>query len=309
MTSKDKTEEIISLTKIRKLIGYIQGSVEMQQELKEMCKLLGVEFSLPVIGENFSSTFTMIEKALHLQQPLRALCSKTPEFIISEVEWEELHILKKLLHKFHRASEFIPISSYLATLNWLSDSLDSLATSSNGNLACAVKTCLTTIKQYNVRISDSKIPFIATLLNPALKMTYFKEHNYSQSNIREIEKGIHEIFKKDYEVKGSVLTDKSEDEDDELFSHMFKRAKTEKMSKEVQKFLRYPLSSPKSDVLEFWKLNESEFPCLAGMARDYLAVSSSEHFQEANVKKEESFTAESIRASHCLEHWLKQKNF
>lgn len=190
-------------------------------------------------------------------------------------------------------------------MNWLIYSLDTVADECDGWISNAAKVCRTTIQKYNVaNFSTNIIPFTATLLNPALKMTYFKEHNYSQSKIKEIEKGVHEIFKSDYEMKGSVSTEKSEDEDDELFSHMFKRAKTEKLSKEFQKFLRYPISSPKCDVMDYWKTNETEFPCLSKMAADYLAASSSIRCEE-EIENDESATPEKIRIRHCLEHWSK----
>lgn len=311
MSAERKNDEIISVLKLRNLISAIRGSRDLQQELKEMCTLTGVEFSLPEIDEKPNLTLKMLERATQLQQPLRALCMKLEtllQFMISEAEWNELNVLKKLLHKFHRATDFVPISSYLATLKWLIDSLNTLVQDNDGCLTESIKICLTKINEYDVEITSSKIPYIATLLNPALKMEYFKEHNYSKSRMKEIEKTVHDIFKNDYEIKGNVSAEKSEEEEDEFFSHMFKRSKTEKLSKEFQKFLRYPLSSPKANILDFWKLNESEFPGLAKMARDYLGVSSSLYDFEKEKIDEEMGTTEQIRALHCLGHWLKTEN-
>lgn len=90
MPVEKSPDDMTSLAKLRKLFVVIKESRALQQELKEMCTLLGTELCLPVVDVNFNSTLKMLEKAISIQQPLRVLCAKCNA-------WKELQILKSSL--------------------------------------------------------------------------------------------------------------------------------------------------------------------------------------------------------------------
>ena len=92
---------------------------------------------------------------------------------------------------------------------------------------------------------------------------------------------------------------------------MFKRQRTDNEIDEFQLYNLLPLSPPDTDPLEFWKVNESQYPRLANMARDYLAIPST------SVPSEQCFSTskhlitdtrnrlagKTVRACMCLKSW------
>lgn len=121
-----------------------------------------------------------------------------------------------------------------------------------GPLARAAENGLVKLEKYEdeLQLSKCKIPYFAVLLNPASKMTFFKEHKFR--NIREIQKEFSDYFEKEYNVTVENNESKElEDPEDELYAFMYKRPKVTKATKEITKYLQFPLSSYKIDILEF----------------------------------------------------------
>ena len=132
--------------------------------------------------------------------------------------------------------------------------------------------------------------------------------------MREIQKSISEYFEKEYvNDKPARKSDTEDDADDDLYSFMFKRTKIEKNSKEINQYLNQPLSNQKVNVLDYWKAQETTFPFLAKMARDFFPA------QSGSVSVERDFagavdvitptrcslTQKTIRTVMCVKFWLK----
>lgn len=313
-----------TIAKLRKLMKKIRRSTQLRQKLRKLCKMYGVKYLTPKIdvSTRWNSTFHMIERAEKLKTPLRVLCSNEKllhSLLMKENEWTELNKVSVLLQKFERATKFVSmerhstISSYLPTFHWLLDSLRTFIRNNPGHLADAVEIGLEKLEKYEreLNIQKSMIPYAAVLLNPSLKLSYFREHKFR--NVKEIKTKICEIFERDYET-GADNTDCNapKDSEDEFFAHMYKRAKVTKAGKEFEKYLQFPLSSSKIDCLDFWRSQVAEFPNLAKMARDILPV------QSSSVPVERDFSggvdlvtptrcsldAKTIRACMCLKSWL-----
>lgn len=94
---------------------------------------------------------------------------------------------------------------------------------------------------------------------------------------------------------------------------MYKRAKSSKATKEIQKYLQFPLSSSKIDLLDFWRCQEAEFPSLTKMARDILPIQSvsvsveRDSSSAADIVTTNTCTlkAETLQARMCLKSWYK----
>ncbi len=294
----------------------------MRQEFRKTCMSFGVKYKVPIIDvkTRWNSSYRMIERAIEQREPLDDICSRImPSFSITSKNWCDLDIIKDLLAKFDRATKFISmdrhstISAYLPTLYWLIDSLQTFVEKNSGSVIEAVKKGLDKLRKYEDKMNSSKVALIALFLNPALKLTYFKEHNYTKESIKGVEKMIQSVFDDYYGQKD--LLDKSVEDDDDFFVNMFKRPKREENLTEFQKYLRFPLSPPQTDLLNYWKAQENEFPCLTNMARDYLAA------QSSSVPVERDFSGgvdlvtstrcslkpETIRACMCLKSWFKNK--
>lgn len=217
-----------------------------------------------------------------------------------------------LLAKFDRATNLMSmerrptIYSYISVFNWLVDSVEEFKRR-NSDLRHAADAALLKLKKYEVNINECIIPFIATVLHPALKLAYFKEHAYSNTDIREIKKAVADYFTANYEdTEDNDETQLSSE--DEFHAHMFKRSRIERTSSELLKYLNLPLTSPKVNPIEFWKSQTQQFPRLSLMARDIFSA------QAASTSVERDFSAGSkvvtptrcamlqttIRASMCL---------
>ncbi len=313
-----------TISKLRTLVKKVRKSPQMRKKMKKLCEVCKTKYLTPIIDvkTRWNSTFLMLERAAKLKGPLAALCSSEKalsSYLMTEPEWKQLKLLCTLLQKFDRATKLLSmerhstISAYLPTFHWLLDSLQSFVEDNPGALALAAQKGIVKLEKYEdeLRIANSKIPYVAVFLNPALKMGFFKEHKFR--NVKEIQMGIAAMFE-EYEFADNNVVEKESDvPEDELYAYMYKRPKITRNTKEFQKYLQFPLSSYKVDVLDFWRSHEADFPTLTKMARDILPV------QCASVAVERDFSSasdtvtpnrcslksETIRQLQCLKNWYK----
>ena len=93
-------------------------------------------------------------------------------------------------------------------------------------------------------------------------------------------------------------------------SRVFKRRNIEYVD-EIQTYLFLPLASEETNPLEWWRVNESQFPHLSQMARDHLSI------PVTSIPSEQSFSigknlitdkrnclaGKTVRISMCLQSW------
>lgn len=323
----EKINEKGTIPKLRKLIKKIRKSCQMREKLWKLCQFYGIKHLVPIIDvkTRWDSTFEMIERADYLKTPLRALCSNEKSLkslLMADSEWSELESLQALLQKFHRSTKRMSmerhptICSYLPILDWLLESLKLFIKDNSGAISFAAQKGLDKLEEYETKLQleSSKLPYVGIFLNPAVKLNFFKEHNYNKSSIKEIQNAICTLLETDYKDE---TEDKNEDnaneEADEFFSFMFKRAKNYKEPKEFKKYLSFPLSDPKVDPIEYWRSQQTELPQMTRLARDILPVQGSSVAVERDfsmgadliVPTRCSLKRETIRAVMCLKSWFK----
>ncbi|CAB4475832.1 unnamed protein product [Rhizophagus irregularis] len=101
-----------------------------------------------------------------------------------------------------------------------------------------------------------------------------------EANIDEIVKkaacNAMEKLKKYYQYTDGIIYIISNNEDlitnDNLFSHIYKKWYTSRNESELDLYLKSPIVSGKVDLLQWWRINESQYLHLAAMTRDYLAI-------------------------------------
>lgn len=254
------------VVKLRTLVRKIRKSVLMRQKLSKLCTVYSVKYLVPIldVSTRWNSTYEMIIRAEHLRTPLKVLCANEKSLTslsITDREWLDLLEIKHRLQKFHRATQLVSmerhstIHAYLPTLDWLIVSIKGISRGPASTLAHAAELGLKKLQKYYEIIYDSKIPYIATFLNPALKINSFKEHKYPNYKVREIKNMISAFFSDNYDNNEVELEEKenAEDEVDELYAHMYKRSKVDQISTEIQKYLNLPLEPPKTSPLEYWR--------------------------------------------------------
>ena len=81
---------------------------------------------------------------------------------------------------------------------------------------------------------------------------------------------------------------------------------------EITRYLVTPVAGVDTDVLGWWRFHACEYPCLARIARDYLAIPATSAPAERVfsggadlvTKKRGSLSEDSIKACVCLKSWL-----
>ncbi|CAB4430555.1 unnamed protein product [Rhizophagus irregularis] len=100
-----------------------------------------------------------------------------------------------------------------------------------------------------------------------------------------------------------------------LANHIYKKRKFVQ-SDELDNYLSSPPANIETDTLLYWKLHEKEFPNLAKMARDYLAVPGTSVPVECVFSggtdlvshRRCSLSPETIRVCMCLKSWWRHNN-
>jgi len=106
------------------------------------------------------------------------------------------------------------------------------------------------------------------------------------------------------EVTGNIV------EENTITARLFKKRNIDH-DDELQIYLFLPTLDGKTEPLQWWKMNEMQFPGLASMARDYLAIpatsvpseqcfSTSKNLISSNRNR---LIGKTVRACMCLKSW------
>lgn len=182
-------------------------------------------------------------------------------------------------------------------------------------MARAAQKGLLKLQKYELDIDETILPFIAVILHPGFKCEYFTEYfKYPSSKIRDIKKKVSEYFREHY--KAPVEEESSDSEEDELMAFMFKQTKSDKITSELEKYLKLPRLDRKTCPcpIEYWKGQKEMFPLLTKMAMDILPIQPASvaverdfsHARRVVPPSRSSLKHETITASMCLKSWLEQ---
>ncbi|GBC44362.2 ribonuclease H-like domain-containing protein [Rhizophagus irregularis DAOM 181602=DAOM 197198] len=173
----------------------------------------------------------------------------------------------------------------------------------------AAKKCKVKLLEYYNKTNDTYL--ISTILDPRLKLKYYKDHNWEETLVNTIYQKFVNIYNKFYaSTKPEVLNNTSEIKGKSVMSRVFKQRNIEYID-EIQTYLSLSLMNKETDPLEWWKVNESQFPHLSQMARDYLpipatSVPSEQSFSVGKnliTDKRNCLAGKTIRICMCLQSW------
>ena len=161
---------------------------------------------------------------------------------------------------------------------------------------------------------------IAVILDPRLKMDYYKVNNWEPELVGHAKRALlHAIEVYEAATPPSDHVDiaahaahtaHAESRMDRVFQAV-KRQRTQEES-EVDSYLAGNMADKNVNVLEWWKHNSDTYPCLARIARDYLAIPATSAPAERAfsggvdliTNKRGSLKGDTIRACMCLSSWL-----
>jgi hypothetical protein len=155
---------------------------------------------------------------------------------------------------------------------------------------------------------------IALILDPRLKADYFEKKRWEPGHLAHAGSAIQRAV----ETYGDAMPPSNQrgtagrrNPVKQHLHQVMKRRRVEKGS-EMGKYLAEPTVDIEVNVLEWWKQNAAKYPCLARIARDYLAIPATSAPAERVfsggadliTKKRGSLREDAIEACTCLKSWL-----
>ena len=145
---------------------------------------------------------------------------------------------------------------------------------------------------------DNPLVLVATVLDPKGKSKVYKKTDHPTLYAQKAEQALKDAYEKYYENYGALsdriategllelsssLPTTTSDGTDNFYDNL-EDVETNAET-EVERYLKDKLAPPKFDVLQWWKQNENQYPVLAKMAKDYLAIQCSSKDTEGGFSK------------------------
>ncbi|GES72958.1 zinc finger BED domain-containing protein RICESLEEPER 2-like [Rhizophagus clarus] len=287
-----------NLSQLRQLIIKIQHSSQRLEKLSANCRLYNIDDlkSIQDVPIRWNSTYDMIERALKLKEALTFTAASDKDLkdcIITDDNWNQLELIKGFLELFKKTtvmmsgSKYSTLSTTIPLYNELIIHTEEYLESeepaiSNDFLKKAVEDCNRKLLEYYNKTNNACL--IATILDPRFKMSYYEQNEWENELINDVHNKFLDVYNNLYSSSKSQSSN-PDDHKNSLSQRLFKRQRVNNEIDEFQLYNLLPESPPDTDPLEFWKINESQYPRLANMARDYLAISST------SVPSEQYFSA------------------
>jgi hypothetical protein len=158
---------------------------------------------------------------------------------------------------------------------------------------------------------------ISVILDPRHKMDYYQANGWEADVIAYAKDALQQAVEAYGTTEAATVAEpqsKAASFSEELagkHAQKMKRRRVEKES-ELERYLAAPTIGFHEDILEWWKHHAYEYPCLARVARDYLAIPAtgapSERVFSGGADlitdKRGSLSDDTIRACICLDSWL-----
>ena len=153
----------------------------------------------------------------------------------------------------------------------------------------------------------------ATILDPRLKLHYYKDNEWEEEWIREALRefrGAYAYYRSPPAPSAGERAPPTCDGDS--VTSVFKRRRIDQPD-ELEAYFAASVASHDADVLQWWREHAATYPCLAAMARDYLAIPATgapvgRVFSGGATlvqPRRGSLSEDSVRECICLKSWLR----
>ena len=317
----------LCVPRLRRLVVQIRASPQRRERLALRCEALDVKVKSLVadMPVRWNSTFAMLKRALELRMPIECVVASDRELrrnALSEDEWALLEIISQLLEVFDRGTKVLCAESHptlpavMPVYNGLMKALEDFCGKYGRRriIATATKAAMDKLQEY-YSLCDTTVGRVATILDPRMKLDYYRRQHSRSRLAASVEEEVREVFRSHCESGASspATGDGGQEESQDDLAAFLERPRVDR-DDELRAYLSSPASATRIGVLQWWKTHAAECPCLAAMARDYLAIPAT----SASVERvfsggahlvspsRGSMSAETIEASMCLKSWLKQ---
>ncbi|KFY94740.1 hypothetical protein V498_03750, partial [Pseudogymnoascus sp. VKM F-4517 (FW-2822)] len=321
-SSESNIEIKNTLSKLRRHIYVFRNRRQWKDALQKQTiaaglKKLQLSLDMPV---RWNSTYEMVSAVIKLQTPITAICATQQmdlsmrDIALTPEDWITLHALQNFFYIFVKPSQKLQASVY-PTLNFaipqylkMIKKLEALqkevGISSTIGLACIAAS--KKLNEYytlatNHRWSHSGV---ATICDPRMNLNVFNSlwpSNTEEVKRNRVKQQFHDVFiqyrdrqyfleeeQRDAEANLPQLPTEPDSDDDLYISH-----------------------SPATDILKYWAAKQYQYPIIAAIARDHLAIPATSAPSErvfsngADIltKKRNRLSPETLRYLLCLRDW------
>jgi hypothetical protein len=297
-------------------------------------KKLQLSLDMPV---RWNSTYEMVSTAIKLQTPITAICATQQmdmsmrDIALTPEDWNTLHALQNFFYIFVKPSQKLQASlyptlnfaipQYLKMINKLEALQKEVSISSTIVLACVA--AYKKLNDYytlaaNQRWSHSGV---ATICDPRMNLNVFNSlwpNSTEEVKRNRVKQQFHDVFiqyrdrqyyldeeKRDAEADLLQLPTEPDSDDDLYISHSIYQ------EPEWKRWLVEPRPGPATDILKYWAAKQYQYPIIAAIARDHLAIPATSAPSErvfsngADIltKKRNRLSPETLRYLLCLRDW------
>jgi hypothetical protein len=155
---------------------------------------------------------------------------------------------------------------------------------------------------------------IGLIFDPRLKTDYCDNNKWEPKHIAHAKGAVQRAVERYGDVMPPSDQSGTACRRDPVDKELYQQAKRRRMEKgsELRRYLAALPADTDVNVLEWWKYHAGEYPCLARIARDYLAIPATSAPCERAfsggadliTKKRGSLKEDTIRVCVCLKSWL-----
>jgi hypothetical protein len=314
------------ISRLRWLVVKVRDSPQRRTKFARQCVHSGISAKGLIVDvrTRWNSTHAMIERALELREPLDAMATLEQGLVehrLTPREWQLLQNALPLFEAFKVATDHLctaahpTLTTAVPVYNFLIDALEEYCDTreSFAVIRAAAEAALEKLRTYYSK-TGAEVYAVATILDPRFKLQYYKESDWEQKWIDEAMKSLHNAYAyyRDPPAPRTAERLPVERGRTDLMKTVFKHRPTEKPD-ELDEYLNAPAADGGTDALQWWKANATMYPCLAAMARDYLAIPATGAPVERVFSggadlvqpKRGSLGEGSVHACMCLKSWLK----
>jgi hAT family C-terminal dimerisation region len=272
--------------------------------------------------------------------PITFFCRVIGLTELNDRDWKLLKVVAQVLEVFKVASQplcgakYPTLNSAVPVYNYLFDELESFLGMRNSEAGCREKAAIISqcdpddrhaltdalqaaYEQVRSYYSDvwADMYAIAVILDPRLKLDYYKNNNWERKLVNHAKRALLRAIG----VYGAAMPPSTQSEvvaypgpvEERAFGGVVKRRCVEKES-ELGAYLSGGVAAVHEDILAWWERHVDAYPCLARIAREYLAISATSVPSERVFSggadlitdKRGSLNEDTIRACMCLKSWL-----
>jgi hypothetical protein len=318
------------ISRLRKLVLKVRASVQRSDRLAIECTNAGVSPKKLILDvrTRWNSTHAMIERALKLREPLDAVIKAYPDltnYRLTDREWQLLERVLPLLAAFETATDYLctdahpTLNTAVLAYDFLLKELDDYCNSCEGGEApgtikAATKAAIKKLKRYYT-MTGAEVYAVATVLDPRLKLQYYRNHGWEEERIEEALEKFRSAYARYRSPPVPSANERAPAKPSSAYRVEGMAFKQRRIcqSDELEAYVAAPTAGDDTKALQWWKEHAITYPCLAAMARDYLAIPATGAPVERVFSggttlvqpKRRLLREGSVRACMCLKDWLK----